>query len=126
MVGQSSRQLNQLHKLQPFLADDALVFDRLRFETNTMFDLALQCEILGLFHVQIEQIQSRLSQGVLSAEDNKFLGHTLCGAAASVGALELEDIGANWTRLVTSGYDLSKNLKLADQRFQRATQSYKI
>ncbi len=126
MVGQSNRQLNQLHTPSPAMADEALVFDRLRFETNTMFDLALQCEILGLFHAQIEQIQSRLSQGVLSAEDNKFLGHTLCGASSSVGALELEDIGTNWTHLVNAGYDLSKNLKLADERFRRATQSYKI
>ncbi len=126
MVGQSNRQLNQLHTSSPVMADDALVFDRLRFESNTMFDLALQCEILGLFHAQIEQIQSRLSQGVLSAEDNKFLGHTLCGAAASVGALELEDIGSNWTYLVSAGYDLSKNLKLAGERFSRATQTYKI
>ncbi len=126
MVGQSGRQLKQLHKSQPFLGDDALVFDRLRFESNTMFDLALQREILGLFHAQIEQVQLRLSQGVVSAEDHKFLGHTLCGAAASVGALELEDIGANWERLNSSGYTLAKNLQLADERFKRATLSYRF
>jgi HPt (histidine-containing phosphotransfer) domain-containing protein len=120
------RQLKQVLSTQTFAADDALVFDRLRFETNTMFDASLQNEILGLFQSQIEQMEARLSQGAVTAEDHKFLGHTLRGAAASVGALELEDIGANWERLSLAGHDLVKVLKLAEQRFNRATQSYKV
>ncbi len=120
------RQLKQIHSNHSFGVDDALVFDRLRFETNTMFDAALQCEILGLFQSQIEQMEVRLSQGAVTDEDNKFLGHTLRGAAASVGALELEDIGANWEGLSLAGHDLVKILKLAEQRFTRATLNYKL
>lgn len=120
------RQLKQVQSNQSFGIDDALVFDRLRFETNTMFDSALQSEILGLFQSQIVQMEVRLSQGAVTIEDSKFLGHTLRGAAASVGALELEDIGANWERLSLAGHDLVKILKLADQRFKRATLSYKL
>jgi HPt (histidine-containing phosphotransfer) domain-containing protein len=120
------RQFNQLNIVRPVLAENALVFDRTRFESNTMYDFALQCEILGLFQSQVEQIQSRLSQGALSAEDAKFVSHTLRGAAASVGAVELEDIGANWEKLSLAGFDLAMGLESANERFKLTTSHYKI
>ena len=121
-----SRHTSQRHELQPISAEDALVFDISRFEANTMYDFALQCEILGLIQSQIEQMRVRLSQGGLSAEESKFVGHTLRGAAAAVGALELEDMGTHWVELGLAGHDLLQGLILANERFKQATRQYKL
>jgi HPt (histidine-containing phosphotransfer) domain-containing protein len=120
------RQNKQLHINRQVSVENALIFDQARFESNTMYDFALQCEILGLLQSQIEQIKSRLLQGGLTAEESKFVGHTLRGAAAAVGAIELEEMGANWEKLTLAGFDFITGLELANERFRRSTVSYKI
>jgi hypothetical protein len=103
-----------------------LVFDRQQFEANTMYDTALQREILGLFLQQLEQLHIRLKEGAVSKEDSKFLGHTLRGAATAVGALEFEDIGVNWEKLSFKPLTLQPALTSAEIRFRHAIASYKI
>ena len=72
------------------------VFDREMFACNTMQDEILQKEILGLFFSQLATVRARLEQGPVSAEESKFLAHTLRGAAAAVGARKIETIAAKW------------------------------
>jgi hypothetical protein len=103
-----------------------LVFDRQQFEANTMYDTALQREILGLFLQQLEQLHIRLKEGAVSKEDSKFLGHTLRGAATAVGALEFEDIGVNWEKLSFNPLTLRPALASAEIRFREAIAIYKI
>jgi hypothetical protein len=109
-----------------FSGEAPLVFDRQRFEANTMYDGALQREILGLFLDQLQQIKVRLEEGPISAEDSRFLGHTLKGAAAAVGGLEFEDIGSNWEKLAIKEQDLQAMLMAAEASFKRAIAIYKI
>jgi hypothetical protein len=122
-VGRLSRQHRDTHH---FDATASVVFDRERFEANTMHDSVLQCEILGLFLAQLVQMRARLTEGAVSVEDSKFLGHTLRGAAAAVGALEFEDMGANWEKLTASDADLTRMINAAEVRFRQAIASYNI
>jgi HPt (histidine-containing phosphotransfer) domain-containing protein len=122
-MGRLSRQRHDAHHVD---AGAQLVFDRRRFEANTMHDGALQREILGLFLAQLSQMRARLAEGAVSVEDSKFLGHTLRGAAAAVGALEFENMGTEWENLAASGVDLTQLINTAEVRFRQAIASYNI
>ena len=85
------RQLN----IRP-VNNEREVFDRALFARNTMQDEILQKEILELFFNQLATIRARVEQGPISAEESKFLAHTLRGAAAAVGAKKIETIAGKW------------------------------
>jgi HPt (histidine-containing phosphotransfer) domain-containing protein len=79
-----------------FEVKNLTVFDRDSFESSTMYDAGLQVEILSLFYAQLNAAKQKMSSGLLTQQENKFLGHTLRGAAAAVGALEIEHIAQCW------------------------------
>jgi HPt (histidine-containing phosphotransfer) domain-containing protein len=100
------------------------VFDRDLFETTTMHDAALQVEILSLFSDQLTLLQQKLAVASLSVQECKFLGHTLRGAAAAVGASEIECLAADWEDRVINQSDLQAKLEMATRHFQQATSYY--
>ena len=79
-------------------------FDLERFVLSTMGDAGLQCEVIGLFVTQVDETCKRLHSGSISAEERKFLSHNLRGAAAAVGALQIEELAKSWE---TVSYDLA-------------------
>ncbi len=64
------------------------VFDADRLSQSTMGDTALGAEIMNLFLVQLGQAEDQVLTAA-TAQDWKFLTHTLKGSAATVGAMEL-------------------------------------
>jgi HPt (histidine-containing phosphotransfer) domain-containing protein len=99
------------------MAGTPFVFDFDRFAANTMNDDALQREVMGLFLDQVKAAKARLREGTLSAYDSKFLGHTLRGAAAAVGAGEIEEIGASWEKMACDVPKLALALEVAEESF---------
>ena len=91
-----SRQDFKHVQVVPNLGLEQPAFDRDRFVMSTMDDAALQREVVGLFIVQVDETCARLTEGTISAEDRKFLGHNLRGAAAAVGALHIEELAKSW------------------------------
>ena len=87
-------------------------FDRDRFVMSTMEDADLQREVIGLFVDQVDETCVRLDEGSISAEDRKFLGHNLRGAAAAVGALHIEELAKSWENV---SYDLAVLRELLQQ-----------
>lgn len=69
-----------------------------------MEDADLQREVIGLFVDQVDETCARLGEGSISADDRKFLGHNLRGAAAAVGALHIEELAKSWENV---SYDLA-------------------
>jgi hypothetical protein len=120
------RQVKKLREQPSAEVQTHLVFDRDRFEANTMHDVSLQREILGLFLAQLDQMRARLVEGPVSIEDSRFLGHTLRGAAAAVGAVEFEAIGLNWEKLALSGEDLITVLESSEVSYRKAISPYRV
>jgi HPt (histidine-containing phosphotransfer) domain-containing protein len=109
---------------KPEMAQSALtrppVFDHSRFDANTMGDAALQVEILALFGEQLASVQEKLAAGPLSQSESKFLGHTLRGSAAAVGAREIEELAANWEDYTVAQEELQPLLREAIRKFEKA------
>ncbi len=78
------------------LAIGHAAFDAVRFEQSTMSDVVLQREVIGLFLAQLAQTRQRLKRGALSAKNRKFMSHNLRGAAAAIGALQIEELAKSW------------------------------
>ena len=68
------------------------VFDRSILMHHTMDDAALATEVLALFEAQLQRLE-RLDWAKL---DLPFEMHTLRGAAAAVGAVQLEVLAHHW------------------------------
>jgi Hpt domain len=100
-------------------------FDKKQFETATLDDAALQAEILGLFDDQLKAMQDKLALGPLGLDDCKFLGHTLRGSAAAVGALEIEALAAVCEKSFEDQSEFSAGFTAAVDRFRQATQRYR-
>ncbi len=100
------------------------VFDKEQFESTTMYDGALQAEILVLFDQQLASVAQKLANTVLSAHDNKFISHTLRGAAAAVGAIEIELIASSWEAHAAEQANLATVFAGAVERFRAATVRY--
>ena len=79
---------------------------------STMDDADLQREVVGLFVDQVDDTCARLGEGSISADDRKFLGHNLRGAAAAVGALHIEELAKSWENV---SYDLAVLRELLQQ-----------
>jgi HPt (histidine-containing phosphotransfer) domain-containing protein len=71
------------------------IFDKAFLEHCTMGDKHLMAEIVGLFHSQVEKTAVDIIDAETSAEW-KFHAHTLKGAAAAVGAGEIEMLASAW------------------------------
>lgn len=88
---------------------DPLVFDRARLAIYTFGSPDVEREVLQLF---VGQVAVTLDQ-VLAAEqasDWTFMAHTLKGAAASVGALQIETLTRAWE---LTGLPISADLRQA-------------
>ncbi len=89
--------LNQkLSKLDP--AVDAAVFDTVHFGRQTFGELALQQEILQLFLTQLDDTRHALAKPG-SSSGWRFLTHTLRGAAAAIGAVDLTVLVDTWEQM---------------------------
>jgi hypothetical protein len=106
-------------KVEIFRQDKAtpagLVFDRAVLAHHTMDDLALANEIMNLFLDQLTQLETADWPGL----DLTFQMHTLRGAAAAVGATQLQYIADEWSDY---GTHLEGTLKSAITAFRQAAQ----
>jgi HPt (histidine-containing phosphotransfer) domain-containing protein len=107
-----------------FEVKNLTVFDRDSFESSTMYDAGLQVEILSLFYAQLNAAKQKMSSGLLTQQENKFLGHTLRGAAAAVGALEIEHIAQCWEDGQSDLGVLAGKLDAAITLFRKETAFY--
>jgi hypothetical protein len=62
---------------------------------NTFGDKSLKAEIIALFAVQLEQTRPRIAEAT-SPDDWHFIMHTLKGAAAAVGAVDIARLATVW------------------------------
>jgi HPt (histidine-containing phosphotransfer) domain-containing protein len=102
------------------------VLDRGHFEANTMYDVALQREILDIFLTQVNEMRLRLNSADVSPHDIKFLGHTLRGAAAAIGAVEFEVLGRKLEKQGGDPHKFAKLMLAAEQAFREAVRPYKV
>ena len=91
------------------------VFDRAVLAHHTMDDLALADEIMKLFLDQLTQLET----AEWSSLDLAFQMHTLRGAAAAVGANQLQSVAEAWADY---GNNLEAAVKSATQDFRKAAQ----
>ncbi len=106
------------------ITEGRVFFDLAHFEATTMHDLTLQVEILMLFNQQLDSVVKKLESGELAGADRKFLGHTLRGSAAAVGAMEIEALALFWEASASDQSGLLKKLNFAITRFRAATAHY--
>lgn len=98
----------ELRKLAKMSANG--VFDRACLERSTMNDVELQSEVLTLFIDQLAKIEF----ADWAKLDLNFEMHALRGSAAAIGAVQIEDICANWEKF---GPKLEHKMKLAIAAF---------
>lgn len=89
------------------------VFDRECWLRQALGDNDLAREVLGLFLGHV----TRLEEAAFSRLDLAFEMHTLRGAAAAIGAAEIEAIATRWRDL---GPGLEAALRKAFQAFRAA------
>jgi HPt (histidine-containing phosphotransfer) domain-containing protein len=94
----------------------ALNHDRLGY--STMDDKALQREVLGLFLDQLAETRATLLAKPLSAQERKFLAHNLRGAAAAVGAEQIEELARSWEKVGFDGAVLDALFDQAETAFR--------
>lgn len=101
-----------------------VVFDRARFAQSTMDDIDLQREVIGLFRAQVAETKERIRLGSISAEDRKFLSHNLRGAAAAVGAIQIEELAKTWENVSFDAAVLEALLDQAETAFTAETRAF--
>jgi HPt (histidine-containing phosphotransfer) domain-containing protein len=101
-----------------------VVFDRVRFAHSTMDDIDLQREVIGLFRVQVRETKERIRLDKISTEDRKFLSHNLRGAAAAVGALQIEELAKTWENVSFDAVVLEALLDQAETAFNDETKAF--
>ena len=106
------------------LAIGHVAFDIARFEQSTMSDVALQREVIGLFLAQLAQTRQRLKRGALSAKNRKFMSHNLRGAAAAIGALQIEELAKSWESVNFDPQVLNTMLEQAEAQFLAQSSAY--
>jgi len=106
-------------KVEAFRQDAArpagLVFDRAVLAHHSMDDLALADEIMKLFLDQLTQLETADWPSL----DLTFQMHTLRGAAAAVGALQLQYLAEGWRDW---GIHLESEVLAAITAFRKAAQ----
>jgi HPt (histidine-containing phosphotransfer) domain-containing protein len=100
------------------------VFDRVRFGQSTMDDIDLQREVIGLFRAQVAETKERIKFGSISSEDRKFLSHNLRGAAAAVGAVQIEELAKTWENVSFDAVVLEALLDQAETAFAQETSAF--
>jgi HPt (histidine-containing phosphotransfer) domain-containing protein len=100
------------------------VFDRVRFAHSTMDDVDLQREVIALFRAQVADTKERIKFGSISAEDRKFLSHNLRGAAAAVGAQQIEELAKTWENVSFDAAVLGALLEQAEAAFIAETRVF--
>jgi HPt (histidine-containing phosphotransfer) domain-containing protein len=85
-----------------------------------MEDRALQLEIIDLFMDQLAGARKKLGAARFNVDEAKYLGHTLRGAALSIGADEIAAIAAGWDELAFEQAELRDLLEKAQIRFKTA------
>lgn len=100
------------------------VFDRIRFAQSTMDDIDLQREVIGLFRAQVAETKDRIKLGSIAFEDRKFLSHNLRGAAAAVGALQIEELAKTWENVSFDAAVLEALLDQAEAAFVAETRAF--
>ena len=108
----------------PGVALSETVFDRVRFAQSTMDDIALQCEVIGLFRAQVAETKERIKLGSISSQDRKFLSHNLRGAAAAIGALQIEELAKTWENVSFDAAVLEALLDQAETAFIVETRAF--
>ncbi len=98
-----------------------VAFDVAALERHTMGDLQLQREVLGLFSAQLQSLNARLAEEQIPAAEAKFLAHSLRGAAASVGALRIQDLAEKWQENPGTTNSLKAELALTSAEFLAAS-----
>ena len=121
MVERAKKQVLQAADSAPL----ACAFDQKQFENATLDDAALQREILDLFDEQLQVVLAKLAVGTLSPDDCKFLGHSLRGSAAAIGALEIEALAAAFEKWSGDQSELLTSFRDATLRFKQATTHYR-
>jgi len=91
------------------------VFDRALLAHHTMDDLALADEIMKLFLAQLTQLETADWPSL----DLTFQMHTLQGAAAAVGAIQLQHLAEGWRDW---GIQLEGEVLAAIMAFRKAAQ----
>jgi HPt (histidine-containing phosphotransfer) domain-containing protein len=107
--------MGQAHKLSDMAScsrSDCVALDIASLNQNTFGDRQLRAEILGLFGAQVDSTLRSLSLPI-DQEGWVFLTHTLKGAAAAIGAVEISNLASNWSRIAVPKTDLER-LALAD------------
>ena len=89
--------LNQKLSRTP-AAVDFRVFDTVHFGRQTFGDESLQQEILHLFLTQLDDTRRALAKPG-SSSGWRFMTHTLRGAAAAVGAIDLVVLVETWEQM---------------------------
>ncbi len=87
-----SKQSTQVDPFSGAPKAEPPAFDRTVLMQHTMDDAALAAEVLALFEAQLQRLE-HLDWEKL---DLAFEMHTLRGAAAAVGASQLQHIAQNW------------------------------
>lgn len=75
-----------------------MIIDHDFLDRQTFGEKALKNEILHLFRVQLRDLSMKLATAQ-TAEDWHFVAHTLKGASASVGAMEINKLAEDWDSL---------------------------
>ena len=94
-----------------------LVFDRQVLMRQTQEDVRLASEVLELFFAHL----SRLEKADWNHLKLSLEMHTLQGAAASVGATQIEELSASWR---AQGEQLAVKLQDASRAFRAAAQTF--
>ena len=89
-----------------------------------MSDVALQREVIGLFLAQLAQMRQRLKRGALSAKNRKFMSHNLRGAAAAIGALQIEELAKSWESVNFDPQVLNTMLEQAEAQFLAQSRAF--
>ncbi|MEP6827022.1 MAG: hypothetical protein ABJA10_02995, partial [Aestuariivirga sp.] len=106
------KQLKIAEQFSDISEIELTVFDRSILMHHTMDDAGLATEVLALFEAQLQRLEN-LDWAKL---DLPFEMHTLRGAAAAVGAVQLEGLASHW-----HDFDphLLRDFKLAAKAFRR-------
>lgn len=115
-----SRQVQSRRHVSHFAIGKLLALDVRQLDSCTMGDRALQLEIIDLFMDQLTGAQKKLSVAKFQVDEAKYMGHTLRGAALSIGAVEIAAIAAGWDELAFEQAELRRLLKQAAVRFKAA------
>lgn len=105
-----------MNELEQMKIGAVLVFDRQVLMRQTMDDEALASQVLDLFINHLKRLESSDWKKL----EMPYEMHTLQGAAASVGAVQIQELTGKWR---AQGAELETNLLQAAHAFKLAAQA---